>query len=140
MAVRRKSYRMPPEGMVFIVICQHCGKVLDNDKLSFCVMCGYPLKSNKKGFFAKSEITGSSRADEYAAAQISKSKSTAPAEPVQTMPSATLSVQPTQQSVAQPQMNIPKASAPVMQQSPQMTMPQTGVPMMLQNKNMVITQ
>lgn len=49
------------------MICSHCGKVLDNDKLMFCVFCGYPLKGEKKGFFAKSEETGISRAEEFAA-------------------------------------------------------------------------
>ena len=51
------------------MVCSHCGKVLDNDKLAFCVYCGYPLKGSQKGFFAKSEETGTSAAEDYARAE-----------------------------------------------------------------------
>ena len=43
---------------------------MDSEKLMFCVYCGYPLKGEKKGFFAKSDETGVSRAEELAEASV----------------------------------------------------------------------
>ena len=99
------------------MICKHCGKMISNESLSFCVMCGYPLKSDK-GFFAKSPDTGTSRAEDYAAQE------PAPAPPPQM--GAMPGVMPQQPQMAampgvmpqQPQMG---AMPGVMPQQPQMT-------------------
>ncbi len=107
--------------------CSHCGKVLDNEKLSFCVYCGYPLKGAKQGFFAKSEKTGISRADEL----ILEAEAPAPEPPAPKeaapAPAPQQTPQPAPQpakSAAQPQMNhAPQMAAqPVMSgmQTPQM--------------------
>ncbi|MCR5717973.1 MAG: hypothetical protein K6F80_02930 [Oscillospiraceae bacterium] len=66
------------------MICSHCGKTLESDKLMFCVYCGYPLRGEKKGFFAKSEETGVSRAQEMAEASMPEMPSLDT--PVQTAP------------------------------------------------------
>ncbi len=105
--------------------CSHCGKELDNDKLSFCVYCGYPLKGSKQGFFAKSEKTGTSRADELVR---SESPSREPA-PKREKPAPQAA--PAQQQAAPVQAAAPVAPQPVMQQQmaqPVMNaMPQMGV-------------
>ena len=92
------------------MVCSHCGKVLDNDKLAFCVYCGYPLKGSKKGFFAKSEETGTSRAEEYARAE---SVQPAPEPPVQQVKPAAAA--PAPQPVQQPMTNSVQPMMPGMQ-------------------------
>jgi len=140
------------KGLVIVMMCSHCGKELDNDKLSFCVYCGYPLKGSKQGFFAKSEKTGVSRADELVRSE-SPSPEPAPkrenptpqAAPVQPVPPAPQQ-QPAMQQMAQPVMNgMPQMGVAGMPVPPIMpaqgvapvqggmmpNMPQMGMPQMM---------
>ena len=49
------------------LICNHCGKTLENEAQLFCAFCGYPVGDVKRGFFAKTEETGELPADESTA-------------------------------------------------------------------------
>ena len=107
------------------MICSHCGKVLDNDKLMFCVYCGYPLKGEKQGFFAKSAETGISRAEELAADSIPE------------MPSIDTPVQPASAPAMQNAQQIPQKNAasqvnPVQPMGTPMGMQSMGTPMGMQ--------
>ena len=96
------------------MICQHCGKVLSNEKLAFCNFCGYPLKGENRGFFSKSEETGTSRAEDYAAAQTAPPPAPAPMPQMGMMPNG---------MPQQPQMNgMPQMGMPGMMPQQQMGM------------------
>lgn len=107
------------------MICQHCGKVLSNEKLAFCNFCGYPLKGENRGFFARSEETGTSRAEDYAAS----AAQTAPAPaPMPQQPPPQVGMMPNGMP-QQPQMNVMPNGMPQMGVMPGMMpqQPQMGV-------------
>lgn len=110
------------------MICSHCGKVLDNEKLSFCMYCGYPLKGSRVGFFAKSETTGTSRAEELTRTEMSQQAAPAPAPVPEHAPVS----QPMAAAQPTPQMPGVQPTMPGVQpamQSVQPTMPQVAAVM-----------
>ena len=93
-----------------VMICQHCGKVMDNDLLVYCMFCGYPLKSTKS-FFARQEES-------------------------RTEPSAPL---PEQMPAIQPQPVMPQTMQPVQQTIP-MPQPMMQQPMMMPQQSVMKPQ
>ena len=90
----------------------------------FCVYCGYPLKGEKKGFFAKSEETGVSRAEKLANdAPVPEAPAAKPA------PAPAPAPMQNAQQIPQPNPAAPMNSVPPMGMPSPMGMPNGMAPM-----------
>ena len=95
------------------LICNHCGKTLENESQLFCAFCGYPVGDVRRGFFTKTEETGELPADESA---IPPNMMAQPAQPVPqpAMPQSAQMSMPMGMMGMMPQMSMMQGMMPYM--------------------------
>jgi hypothetical protein len=106
------------------MVCQHCGKVVDNDLLTYCVYCGYPMKGSKKGFFSKQEQD---------APPAPQPQQTAPAPQPAPAPAPAQAANQMQNQTVYPQQNAAPVQNPVQPGAPQPNMT-AQMPNQMQNQ------